>query len=87
MARHDQKGQAHKFVCPKCREDKCVECFDIVRIFANLPAICFCTRRNHSGEPRDNQVADPFTGDVHAPGLTVTYEGEVIKNADRGASS
>jgi hypothetical protein len=39
--------------------------------------ICRCRKQGHSGEPRDQQILDPETGTVHAPGLQVSIEGEV----------
>lgn len=30
-----------------------------------------------SGEPRDKQILDPVTGDVHAPGLVIKRDGSI----------
>jgi hypothetical protein len=39
--------------------------------------ICQCKKKDHGGEARNVQVRDPFTGEIHAPGLTVDTDGNV----------
>lgn len=80
MARHSQKADRKHMICKKCEEDKCVECVDTLRSIFFEKAICECRRKKHNGEPRDEQILDPETGTVHAPGLTVTEDGTVTFN-------
>lgn len=40
-----------------------------------------------SGEPVLNQVEDPFTGDIHAPGLVVKKDGSVEFRNERDRRS
>ncbi len=82
-AKHDQHSTPETFVCTKCKEGACGACIDVMRVIAlNLPTICFCKRKDHSGEARDKQILDPENGTVHGPGLRVTQEGEVIRDRD-----
>jgi hypothetical protein len=80
MARHDQRPSETKMTCLWCNRGKCTECIDILRIIAGLDTICNCKLPNHAGEPRDQQVLDPETGVVHAPGLTVDPDGTVTRH-------
>lgn len=77
--RRDKGFKESSFVCTHCIADMCDECTDILRVIANLPEICKCTAPGHSGEPALQQVRDPFSGDVHAPGLVVKNDGEIIR--------
>ena len=83
MKKHNSQGQPrfvprNPFVCSHCKEGDCENCTDIVRIIVlKKDPICGCERPNHSGEPVNNQIADPETGTVYGPGLSVTKEGEV----------
>ncbi len=78
MARHDQRPTKAHMTCPNCHKGKCEECVDVARILAGFTqTICQCTKKGHDGEARNQQVLDPFTGTVHAPGLSVTKDGEV----------
>lgn len=78
---HKQQVPKRDMTCPRCKEDKCNECVDVTRILLGFrDLICTCTRRGHGGEPRDKQIADPFTGDVHAPGLVIKTDGEVVRD-------
>ena len=79
MARHDQRPREAKFICTVCKAGACEDCVDIKRILLDMSRICDCTARGHKGEPRDQQVLDPETGVVHAPGLTVSIDGEVTR--------
>jgi hypothetical protein len=40
--------------------------------------ICKCKRKGHSGEPFENQIADPETGAAHGPNVVVSEGGEVV---------
>lgn len=65
------------FVCHLCQKGRCDKCIDIINVILDRKLVCKCTRRDHSGEPRDKQILDPTTGEVFAPGLKVTEDGEV----------
>lgn len=67
-------------VCIPCTRGECQNCVDILRIVYATKTICRCEKRGHSGEPRDQQVLDPETSTVHAPGLSVDIHGEVTRN-------
>lgn len=78
MARHDQKPKREHLVCKPCSEGHCHRCVDVYRYLAGkTDPICPCRKKDHGGEARDVQVKDPFTGTVHAPGLTVDIDGNV----------
>ena len=87
MARHDQKSYADKkpWTCRECRFGDCPHCVDVGRYTAHLvlhnttefKPMCACKRVGHSGEPNENQVADPIDGSVHGPGVVVSEGGEV----------
>lgn len=52
--------------------------------------LCSCGRSGHedavTGEPRVEQIEDPFTGDVHAPGAIIRREtGEVEFTSSSGS--
>jgi hypothetical protein len=64
-------------VCVPCRRGDCNECVDILRLAYTEVPVCQCTRQNHNGEPINQQILDPETGTVYAPGLEVTRDGEV----------
>lgn len=85
--KHDQRPAQYLMVCPRCKEDKCEECVDRLRAIYASNLLCKCSRKLHnekmSGEPILNQIRDPETGAVYAPGLEVSQEGEVKFN-DRG---
>lgn len=66
-----------KKVCVQCKYGQCQYCLDILNVLYDKSLVCTCELPNHSGEPRNNQILDPITGTVHAPGLTVTKDGEV----------
>lgn len=84
MKRHNNQGKPRTvlepFVCSHCREYKCEECSDILRVVIDLEEICNCKLPGHSGEPVEQQIRDPFTKSVHGPGLEVTVEGEVKRH-------
>jgi hypothetical protein len=64
-------------VCVPCRRGDCNECVDVLRsVYSEVP-ICQCDRTNHGGEPVNQQILDPETGTVYAPGLEVNKDGEV----------
>lgn len=82
--RHDQKPDKKHMTCSNCQAGNCEQCVDVTRILLGRAGlICQCTRRGHSGEPRDKQIADPETGAVHAPGLAVQQDGTVTFNDGR----
>lgn len=59
-------------VCKNCKEGDCEQCVDVLRsVYSKIP-ICQCIRKNHAGEPVDNQIIDPFTESVYGP------EGKII---------
>lgn len=78
---HDQRPEPRMMVCPNCKQDKCESCVDRLRRIYSDETICTCTRKLHAekrdGEATLNQIKDPITGDIHAPGLIVTADGEV----------
>lgn len=65
------------FVCTHCKGGNCSHCVDVARAAFDMEAICHCKERGHGGEPLDQQIKDPETGTVYAPGLSVTEGGEV----------
>lgn len=77
MGRHDQTPKKRDMTCPSCKKGNCHDCVDILRAVYTEEMICTCTRKNHAGEANVNQILDPFTGSVHATGLTVSADGEV----------
>lgn len=82
MARHDQRPLKRDMVCPSCKKDRCNECINVSLILGGRKEICQCERKNHSGEPRDKQVRDPFTGTVVSTGAVIGFDGDVtIKRA------
>lgn len=82
MGKHSQRPISSLMVCANCKLGVCEKCVDVLRAVYTDEMICQCKRRNHSGEAVEKQVVDPFTGTVHAPGLTVTVDGEVKRNDD-----
>lgn len=69
--------------CPACRLGNCIECPDRIFLILRKDPVCTCKKAGHedaiSGEPRNVQVVDPFTEDIHGPGLTVSSETGVVK--------
>lgn len=78
--RHDQKPDKKNMTCTPCGRGHCEECVDIIRMLFTKNRICQCTRKGHDGEPINQQIKDPETGTVYAPGLTVTEDGTVNFN-------
>lgn len=78
MARHYRSLPKALTTCTNCKQGKCEECVDVLRSVYTDDTICTCTRKNHSGEPALNQVADPFDGSVHGTAATITQSGEVL---------
>ena len=79
---HRQGTNPAMMHCPACREGNCVKCPDRIFLILRKEPVCTCKRAGHddaiSGEPRTNQVQDPFTGDIHGPAAIVRSEtGEV----------
>lgn len=70
-------GSPALFVCARCQASDCEQCVDVLRVIVNLSPICHCTIQGHDGEPINQQILDPTTGDVHAPGLVVKEDGTV----------
>lgn len=81
MARHSQKPTRRLMICKPCKDGSCGSCVDILRSVYTDKMICQCDRRGHDGEPINNQILDPETGTVYAPGLEVSANGEVKFNA------
>jgi hypothetical protein len=54
-----------------------MRCVDVVRVAFDMKPLCTCTAKDHGGEPAAKQIEDPFTGDVHAPGMVIKKDGEV----------
>lgn len=80
MARHDQRAIPKNTVCMSCQRGECNHCVDVIRAIAGFSEeLCHCKRKNHSIEPNTQQILDPETGTVYAPGLHVTKEGKVIR--------
>lgn len=80
MARHSQKPSRQHMTCPNCHQGKCENCVDVGRLLAGFEnTICQCRKKGHSGEPRDQQILDPSTGTVYAPGLKVDVDGKVTR--------
>lgn len=73
-------------VCPSCKDDNCERCVDRLRAIYADDFVCECTRNLHTekrdGEARLNQIKDPETGTVYAPGLTVDIDGKVTFKED-----
>jgi hypothetical protein len=40
-----------------------------------------------SGEPVLRQVLDPFTNEVHTPGLRITEDGRLLRKGEQGLGS
>lgn len=78
---HGQETAPALMNCPECRAGNCEGCPDRVFLILGKDPICTCGKAGHqdaiAGEPRRLQVEDPFTGDVHGPGLKVSKEGVV----------
>lgn len=79
--RHSQKPPI--FVCSHCQAGNCEYCVDVLRALFSQKMICECKRARHLGEPVEQQIADPFTGTVHAPGLVVEADGTVVRDQNR----
>lgn len=80
MARHDQRAIPKDTVCMSCQRDDCGNCVDVIRAIAGfMEELCNCKRKKHSTEPNTQQILDPDTGTVYAPGLHVTQEGTVVR--------
>lgn len=80
---HRQEVDKRLLDCPSCRGGNCSNCADRVLVLLGRDRVCSCGRSTHedaiNGEPRINQVEDPFTGDVHAPGAIVESETGKVK--------
>lgn len=70
-------GSPALFVCARCQAGDCRKCVDVLRVIVDLREICHCTIEGHDGEPFRQQITDPETGDVYAPGLIVRKDGSV----------
>jgi len=79
QGRRRRNGQIDRkrMVCAHCLQGNCMRCVDTVRIAWSMEPICTCTAKGHGGEPVEQQIEDPFTGDVHAPGMVIKKDGEV----------
>jgi len=80
MARHDQKTKKKHLICPPCHNGRCDNCVDVARFLLGFEdRLCECTKKGHDGEPLDQQILDPSTGTVYAPGLKVDIDGKVTR--------
>lgn len=66
-------------VCAHCIQGNCNKCLDVARAVFGMELLCECKKSTHNGEPITQQIADPTTGTVHAPGLTVDIDGKVTR--------
>lgn len=73
-------GSPALFVCARCQSGDCEQCIDVMRVIVNLVPICHCPIPEHDGEPFKQQILDPTTGDVHAPGLIVKEDGSIERD-------
>jgi hypothetical protein len=84
---HSQQINEKLFDCPSCRDGSCSNCPDRILALLGRDRVCSCGRSGHedsiTGEPRSNQVEDPFTGDIHGPGATVKAESGEVEFAPR----
>lgn len=69
-------------VCPNCKAGYCEGCVDVLRAAYSDEKICACVKQGHSGEPSAQQVLDPESGDVYAPGLIVHEDGTVERDEE-----
>lgn len=76
---HNGKIDPKRLVCTHCLQGNCNRCVDTVHIVLGMDCWCQCKRKEHSGEPNTQQIRDPETGTVYAPGLKVTEDGKVEK--------
>lgn len=78
---HRQNASKALMTCLPCRMDGCGDCVDKIMLLLGRPQICGCERQLHDekiqGEPRLEQIRDPVTGDVYAPGLVAKHDGGV----------
>ncbi len=80
MVRHDQRPTKQHMTCSNCHKGDCENCVDVARLLAGYTnLICQCTKKNHGGEANVQQILDPSTGVVHAPGLEVDRDGKVTR--------
>lgn len=77
MARHDQRPDRSLMTCTNCKAGDCGACVDVLRMVYTNKTICKCTRKNHTGEPVEQQIQDPFDGTVHGPAVTISKDGIV----------
>ncbi len=87
MARNAQKVDKRHMICENCRMNFCEGCIDVSLINLGRQGFCQCQRQGHDGEPNKQQVLDPETGTVHAPGLTVTHDGKVERRGEEASSA
>ncbi len=77
MAKHSQKDKDKNWTCVQCQDKLCMACVDIIRMTYTDVKICRCKLKGHNTEAFTQQVLDPETNTVHAPGLTVGEDGSV----------
>lgn len=76
--RHAQRHESKHMTCTNCKAGNCLDCVDITRARAGYDdPLCECRRKSHNIEPSTQQILDPETQEVHAPGLTVKQSGIV----------
>lgn len=77
-----QQPTKREMTCPSCKRGECTNCPDVLLAALGRSVGCTCTRANHSGEPNQQQIMDPETGTVHAPGLEVGNNGQISMSVD-----
>ena len=82
--KHNKQGMKvpNDFVCDMCKLSSCENCIDVLRAVYTDDTICKCKRKDHSGEPVNQQVRDPFDGSVHAPNAVISEDGQVTYNEE-----
>lgn len=75
-------GSPAPFVCARCMLGDCEQCIDVMRVIVDLKEICHCLIPDHRCEAINQQIKDPETGDVYAPGLIVRKDGSVERRRE-----
>lgn len=82
MSKHDQRPDKSALVCVNCKNGDCYKCVDVLRMVYTDQPICKCERKNHGGEPNEQQVTDPFTGSVFGPHAVINPDGTVVTDEE-----
>lgn len=80
---HAQKPDPRDMTCPNCKLGFCEGCVDVLRSVYTDEMICTCRRAGHLGEPTSEQILDPETGTVYAPGMTIDELGRVATDPEK----